>query len=163
MFTRVCVVTAVIALLISCSALGRVDCEGHFVYNEASFTDEQQLWIQESSERWNTWVGHPVTFVHPGSTGICTIDKGAAGGEHIGLEMGWTQNIIIDVDALQQLKTLDRAHFEGVAMHEMGHALGYVHVGAPGTALMSAACALDFTEIDREQCVARGMCSKSSE
>jgi predicted Zn-dependent protease len=56
------------------------------------------------------------------------------------------------------LKILNRDRFEGVVMHEMGHAIGYPHIET-GPALMAPSGALDFTELDRIACVNHKMCS----
>ena len=146
-------------ITIACSATGRVNCEGNFYYDD-SFTSEQQEWIQESSARWNTWVGRPVTSVRSGSDYACMISVGKTSKESaVGETSRRLQNIIIDMDDLKRLNKATKAYFEGVVMHEMGHAIGYDHKGADGKALMAPAGSVDFTEIDRIECIKKDMCT----
>jgi hypothetical protein len=158
MYRKLLALALVGAVTVACSATGWVNCEGNFYYDN-SFTPEQQGWIEEASLRWNTWVGHKVTSVRPGSEHSCTISVGKTDIEiAIGEEDSRLQNIIVDTEDLIRLKKFDKVHIEGVVMHEMGHALGYHHIGAKGTALMAYAGAMDFTDIDRAECIKKGMC-----
>jgi hypothetical protein len=159
MYRKFLVLTLVGVVTTACSATGWVNCEGNFYYDN-SFTPEQQGWIEEASLRWNTWAGHKVTSVRPGSEHSCTISVGKTTKESaIGEEEQRLQNIVVDVEDLTRLKKLDKAHIEGVVMHEMGHALGYGHVGANNKALMAPAGSLDFTDIDRVECIKKDMCT----
>lgn len=155
-----CVAILILTIVaVSCSATGKVNCEGNFIYNPSSFTEEQQQWIKESSARWNSWVGYPVTSVSPGYSDICHIDAGPTKStEAIGEESSRLQNITVDVAHLERSQLLNKVWFESVVMHEMGHALGYGHVGERGKALMSPTGAPDFTEIDRIECLKLEMC-----
>lgn len=154
-FTIICLVAG----LVSCSATGDIDCGGQFEFSSTAFTSEQQDWIRESSVRWNTWVGYNLTSVSPGAgRKYCFINTGELKPDRIGQERSNTGAIYIDVEKLQSHNTLDRGHFEGVVMHEMGHALGYAHKGANGKALMAPAGAQDFTDIDRMECIKKDMC-----
>jgi len=49
-------------------------------------------------------------------------------------------------------------YFEAVVLHEIGHSIGFSHIGEPQTALMSAIGAYEFTELDRAECVNIGLC-----
>lgn len=156
---RFLIILALPLCLFSCSASGLINCEGNFIYNPDSFTAEQQEWIKNSSARWNNWVGHPVTSVRPGHSDVCRIDSGSTTkSSAIGQESSRLQNITVDVDDLKKLNILDKAHFEGVVLHEMGHALGYGHIGKDSEALMSSVGAQDFTDMDRVECIKHGMC-----
>ena len=156
---RIFTIGLCLAGFVACSASGQVNCEGNFYYDD-SFTPEQQEWIKESSLRWNVWVGRQVTSVQFGSDYACTIRVGKTKKESaIGEASTRLQNIIIDMDDLKRLKRLDKAHFEGVVMHEMGHTLGYDHKGDNGKALMAPAGSVDFTEIDRIECIKKDMCT----
>lgn len=145
---------------VACSATGKINCEGNFLYDSTSFTPEQQGWIEEASDRWNKWVGRKVTSAHPGYAGGCTIDVGKTKKESaVGEAESRLQNITIDMEDLNLKHPVSREVFEGVVMHEMGHALGYGHIGEDGKALMAPAGSVDFTELDRIECIKHGMCS----
>jgi len=156
---RIFTIGLCLAGLVACSATGEVNCEGNFYYDD-SFTPEQQEWIKESATRWNAWVGRPITSVRPGSDYACTIGVGKTQREQaIGETSTRLQNIIIDMDDLKRLNKATKAYFEGVVMHEMGHALGYDHKGANGKALMAPAGSVNFTDIDRVECIKKEMCT----
>ena len=147
-------------LLLSCSATGMVDCEGQFTYNTDDFTPEQQTWIVGAAWRWNTWVGRKVVSVRPGNDDICNIRAGETKSlKAIGEEHEPTVLITIELERMERLKILNQTRVEAVIMHEIGHALGFSHVGANGKALMAPAGAIDFTEIDRIECIKLGICT----
>ncbi len=149
----------ILPIIAACSATGKLDCEGNFIYSPDSFTPEQQEWIEESSVRWNKWAGRQVTSVRPGYSRGCFITAGKTRNDQaIGEEHSNSQNIVIDVDDLTRFRALTRERFEGIVMHEMGHALGLNHVGKDGEALMATAGGLDFTEQDRLECIKREVC-----
>ncbi len=151
--------SCIVAGTVSCSATGLIDCDGEFEYSSTSFTPEQQSWIQESSARWNTWVGYKLTSVKPGpARSYCYIDANALLPGRAGQEHSTNGAISIDLNQLKENNELDRAHFESVVMHEVGHGLGYHHIGANSTALMSPVAALDFTDLDRIECIKHNMC-----
>lgn len=137
-----------------------VDCQGQFVYNPNSFTEEEQSWIKNSSDRWNNWVGYKLTSVRPGNDDICEISPGSTNNEiAIGEANSHTQNITIDITDLKTRKIYNSSAFEGVVMHEIGHTLWFKHAPDKSNALMAPAGKPDFTEIDRIQCIKLGYCT----
>lgn len=150
----------IVILIVSCSASGKIDCQGELVYNPDSFTAEEQVWIQESAVRWNIWVGHKVMSASQGTRDSCFIRIGDLIPSHIGEEYHRLGRISLDTDKMKTRGVYDRDGFEGILMHEMGHSLGFSHIGANGTALMSPSNANDFTSIDRGECVNLGICSQ---
>lgn len=152
---------SLIAILSSCWQYEKVDCQGQWFYDQDSFSPEQQFWINQSAVRWNSWVGRDVVSVSPGTPSLCYIKIGHVGDGHVGDYSYNTGIIILD---LQQLKTnageVALRNFEADVMHEMGHGLGFPHIGSqPRDALMNHDMALDFAAIDRTECVALEICS----
>lgn len=146
-------------ILAGCSGTGLVDCDGNWAYNPDDFTEEQQIWIQNSAMRWNNWVGYTVAAVHPGKQHACIIHAGKTDKPTaIGQLRKPEHSITVNLERMKLLKILNQAAFEGVVMHEIGHSLGYDHI-ENGQALMAPAGAQDFTELDRIQCIKIGMCT----
>lgn len=150
-------------VLVSCSATGRVDCEGHFGYDTDAFSPTEKIWIEESGKRWNDWVGHRVISLTPGplngDDNLCFIRVGPV----LRPASGWTDRstklITVDVDYLKSANLYASFIFEGLIMHELGHGIGYRHLGVKdGDALMSPVNGHNFTEIDRAECISIGMC-----
>jgi hypothetical protein len=146
-------------LLGGCSATGLIDCQGFYTYVPSHFTPDEQVWIQNSAQRWNDWVGYRLVIVEAGDRPACTIRDGKTKDpSKVGQDHHPTEVIIIDKEHLVQINRLSQDVFEAIIMHEIGHSLGFDHRGEDGTALMAPAGALDFTDIDRIQCIELGIC-----
>lgn len=155
---------ALITLLISlpcftaCSATGMVDCQGQLTYNPDMFTPAEKTWIHESAERWNTFASHNVINVRPGYDDVCTIIIEDVPKTYSGTHSPNDGIIRIDRERLKQI-AYNKRRFESVVMHEMGHSLGFDHIGVKqADALMSWASADDFTEIDWFECLNKNIC-----
>jgi hypothetical protein len=147
-------------LIATTSCLSPVDCGGLYIYNEKSFTSEQQGWIEESAVRWNAWVGRRVITVLPGpSKDACSIDTGVIDGRAIGEYRNLSGTITIDTPQLYQRDENNSTHFEAIIIHELGHSLGFPHIGVKNQdALMSPVGATEFSNIDRIECIKLGLC-----
>ena len=70
------IVLAACIAMTGCHHRTAYNCHGEFVYDTASFTVEQQGWIEAAAVRWNIFVGHTVVSVKPGApspSDACTI------------------------------------------------------------------------------------------
>lgn len=149
----------IIAFVLSCTGcLAKIECNGDYAYDPADFTEEQQEWIENSASRWNNWVGYRLIKVSPGNRNSCIIRNGITSDpSKIGQDSHPKEVILVNLERLSNLNHLDQAHVEAVVMHELGHSLGYDHI-ENGKALMAPVGALDFTDLDRVECIKHNMC-----
>lgn len=144
-------------ILLACNQ--DIDCQGEMVYDTSQFTAEEQSWIQESAIRWNVWTGHTVMTVSPGDRESCSIKKGTITDGHIGEDWRHQNRILIDIDQINAGNEHNAQQFEAYTMHEMGHSLGFFHIGdTDRSALMNHIAAFDFTDLDREECWLLNIC-----
>lgn len=151
-----------VILFTSCSANSNVDCQGHYNYNPKSFTSDEVLWIENSFKRWNTWVGYNLVNVSSGSSEeqiFCSIDsEKLEQPNRIGQFTIKNKTISIDINKLKTKNIYNKEKFESVIMHEIGHALGFIHV-KQNESLMSPVGGLDFSTDDYIQCLELNLCN----
>lgn len=148
--------SAVTALLTS--ACGEMDCQGHYTY-DSSFSDQEVLWIQNSSYRWNTFVGRTVVSISKDSKDYCQLRIGNLDGERDGRTSLDDNVMIIDTDRMREIGIYGEQQFETVVAHELGHSMGFRHNDGPKrSSIMNATGGPKFTQVDRDQCRALGIC-----
>lgn len=137
-------------------------CDGSFYTADGDFTDSEKVQIASAVQRLNEWLGFEVTKV--GDVGKCMMaaeaipDKPDSGPNFvIGYWDGY--QVVLDTEKMHakydKIKKFDDV-FQVAVMHELLHSLGMDHHEGPG--IMNPVVGFEFTEEDREQCIADKVC-----
>lgn len=174
----------ILILNLSCIYTGKIDCSikddesgeiySRLTYNTSDFSEEEQFWISESAQRWNDFANHKIISAEPdldNSDKSCTILNtkltGSIKGRRIVAYVEQShKNINFDVELVRKLNIYVKDRFETLLMHEMGHVLGFGHLGSDQIpedsnnvdALMSWAGGIRFTELDWNECLRLNIC-----
>ncbi len=136
-----------------------LDCSPWGLSVSDSFSPRHHQAIRNASARWNAFTGTKVTHVNEGPRDFCELRPSQALAPNARLHM---ESGVVEVRTWLACEdgvpySEDLACFEVTVMHEMGHVLGFEHMGN-GIMRGTGGAAPDFTASDRDQCVALRIC-----